>query len=307
MGAPWVGRYTPTSKIQITEHSGRVGAVDALNWVTIMAEGVKSNVPHQVWLHSNGKSVAHVIGTLKGIRKYIRSDIPLIFVFDGKFSSELRQMTDPNRSTENIPYPQDEFFKESFAKILDALGIPLIMKYPYDGEAGAAVLNRDNYVDFVLSNDWDTLLFGAEIQVQNFSGQGSEVLANRRALEIETGFSRAELVDIAILVGTDYNDGLQNVSAASAMDAIKMYGSVEAVYDRVDDPMPDIVDDVRDMYLNPPSFDGVDSPLLDNPPVPKPDLGSVRKILEEYQMPSKFIERELICLKRAVAKAGSTN
>lgn len=307
MGASWVGHFTPTSEIQITEHSGRVGAVDALNWVTKVTTGVKSGVPYQVWSHSSGESVAHVIGTLRGVRKYIRSDIPLIFVFDGEFSSAVRQMTDPHRSTESTPYPQNEFFRESMARVLDALGIPFTMGYPFDGEAGAAVLNREDYADFVLSNDWDTLLFGAEVQVLNFTGQGSEKLANLRALEVETGFSRSELVDIAILVGTDYNDGLQNVSAASAMDAIEMYGSLEAVYSRVDDPIPDIVDDLRDMFLNPPSFDGVDSPLLENPPVPKPDLNALETLLEKYEIPPEHINRELYHLKRSVDKTGSNN
>ncbi|WP_265112039.1 hypothetical protein [Halosolutus halophilus] len=307
MGAPWIERFAPTSEIQLTKHSGRVGAVDALNWVTKMATGVQSNVPSHMWSNSNGNGVAHVIGTISGVRKYIRSDIPLIFIYDGEFSSSVRQMTDPGRSTEATPYPQSRFFKESTAKILDALGIPFIKDYPFDGEAGAAVLNRDGYADFVLSNDWDTLLFGAEVQIRDFTGQGSEVLANRRALEAETGFSQKELVDIAILVGTDYNDGLQNVSAESAMDALEMYGSLEAVYDRVDDPMPEIVDDLRDLFLDPPCFEGIDSALLNDPPIPSPNLDTVEALLAEYGVPSQFINRELDYLERAVTHAESVS
>lgn len=300
MGAPWVGKLVPTSEIQLTDHAGRVGAVDALNWITKVMTGVKSDVPPQVWSREDGESVAHVIGTIRGVRKYVRARIPLIFVFDGEFSSAVRQMTDPARSTGGTPYPQDEFFRESMARALDALGIPFVEEYPFDGEAGAAVLNRDGYADFVLSDDWDTLLFGADMQVRNFTGPGSEELANRRALEAETGFSREELVDIAILVGTDYNDGLRNVSAESAMDALEMYGSLEAVYERVDDPLPDIVADLREMFLEPPSFDGITSSLLDDPPAPAPKLDVVEALLAEYEIPSQVIDRELRYLERAM-------
>jgi len=306
MGAPWVGQFAPTSDIQLTKHSGRVGAVDALNWVTEMSKGVQSNVPYHIWSNSDGNSVPHVIGTISGIRKYIRAEIPLIFVYDGEFSSSIRQITDPGRSTEDTPYPQNKFFKKSLARVLDALGVPFIKEYPFDGEAGAAVLDRDGYADFVLSNDWDALLFGAETQIRNFTGQGPEVLANRRALEAETGFSQAELVDVAILVGTDYNDGLQNVSAKSAMDALEMYGSIENIYERVSDPIPDIVDDLREMFLDPPSFDRVNSPLLDDPPTPRPKLDTVEALLTEYEVPSQFIDRELYHLERAMSHAELT-
>jgi len=213
-------------------------------------------------------------------------------------------MTDPERSTEETPYPQTEFFRESMTRVLDALGVPFV-EYPFDGEAGAAVLNRDGYADFVLSNDWDTLLYGAEIQVQNFTGRGPDKLVNRRALEAETGLSRSELVDVAILVGTDYNDGVQNMSAESAMDALDMYGSIESVYARASDPTPDILDDLRGLLLSPPSFERVDSPLLDDPPTPSPELEAVEALFAEYEMPPSVVDREVELLQRAISVAQS--
>jgi len=307
MGSSWISNHVPTSEVDLREHSGRVGAVDALNWVTIFATGVRQNVARQVWTDSEGNNVSHVIGVLRGIRKYIRAEIPLIFVYDGRFSSEIRQMTDPRRSTEEVPYPQTDFYKMSLARVLDALGIPCVMDYPFDGDAGAAVLNRDGYADFVLSNDWDPLLFGAEIQIRNFTGQGKEDLVNRRALEQETGFSRRELIDIAFLVGTDYNDGLHNVSSESAMDALKMYGSLEAVYDQRDDKLPEIVDDLREIFFEPPSFEGINSRLLNNPPVPNPDLSAVEALMKEYEIPPEYIDQELSELERAMNHNNSLN
>ncbi|WP_170831014.1 PIN domain-containing protein [Natronobacterium texcoconense] len=214
-------------------------------------------------------------------------------------------MTDPERSTEDTPYPQNEFFRESMAKTLDALDIPFVKEYPFDGEAGAAMLNREGYADFVLSDDWDALLYGAEIQIRGFTGQGPEELINRRALEAETEFSRRDLIDIAILVGTDYNDGLQNVSAESAMDALEMYGSLEAVYDRVNDRMPEIIYDLRDLYLDPPSFDGANLPILTDPPTPTPKLDTIESLLTEYEVPPQLIEQELSHLERALAHSKS--
>ncbi len=305
MGSSWISDHVPTSKVDLSNHSGRVGAVDALNWVTIFATGVRKNTKRGVWTDSNGNNVSHVIGVLRGIRKYIRAEIPLIFVYDGKFSSDIRQMTDPRRSHENTPYPQTEFYKMSLARVWDALGIPCVMDYPFDGDAGAAVLNREGYADFVLSNDWDPLLFGAEIQIRNFTGRGKEELVNRRALEEETGLSRKELIDVAFLVGTDYNDGLHNVSAESAFDALSMYGSLEAVYDQRGEDLPEIVDDLREMFFDPPSFEGINSTLLNDPPAPNPDLSAVEALMKEYEIPSQNINQELSALEQAMTHNSS--
>lgn len=307
MGADWIGDYAPVSEIDLRNHSQRVGAVDALNWVTTFATGVENGASSQVCRDSEGRSVSHILGALSGIRKYIRAEIPLIFVYDGKISSEIRQMTDPNRSTKDTPYPQTKFYKRSLTQVLDALGIPSVMDYPFDGDAGAAMLNSEGYADFVLSDDWDPLLFGAETQIRNFTGRDPEELVHRRALEQETGCSREELIDVAIIVGTDYNDGLRNMSAASAFDALSMYGSLEAVYDRRTEDLPEIVDDLRELFLQPPSFEGVNSTLLENPPIPNPDLSHLKTLMEEYEIPSERISEEISALERTMDRSSDPN
>jgi hypothetical protein len=42
MGADWIGDYAPISEIDLRNHSKRVGAVDALSWVTTFATGVEN-------------------------------------------------------------------------------------------------------------------------------------------------------------------------------------------------------------------------------------------------------------------------
>lgn len=296
--AAWVGRFAPVSEIDITNHSGRVAAVDALNWVTQLSTGVQSGTA-DTYIRSDGRNVAHVLGTIRGVRKYVRAAVPLVFVFDGAFSAEIRQWTDPNRQSDETPYPQQEFFQRSLQRTLDGLGVPYV-EYPFDGEAGAASLNRCGYADFVLSNDWDALLYGAEVLVRNFTGSDPEELANLRGLLAEHGITREELIDIAIVVGTEYNDGLNGISAESALDGLRMYGSLEELQARADGSLLDPLDELRELMRDPPPIDPRECGLPEPAPPPDPRLEALERALRDCEVPPPLIDEELRHLERAV-------
>jgi len=88
-----------------------------------------------------------------------------------------------------------------------------------EGEAEAAfmVQNKDAYA--AGSQDYDAMLFGAPLVVRNLAvtgkrklpGKGVYVEMKPEIIDLEDGLkkleiSREQLVDIAILVGTDYNE-----------------------------------------------------------------------------------------------------
>ena len=122
------------------------------------------------------------------------------------------------------------------------MGIPYIQA-PAEGEAQAAYVAKKGDAWGVGSQDYDSLLFGAPRLVRNLTITGKRKLPGRdvyveilpEIIELDAllrtlKITREQLVDIAILIGTDYNpDGVEGVGPKTAYQLIKRYGSLEKV------------------------------------------------------------------------------
>jgi flap endonuclease-1 len=121
------------------------------------------------------------------------------------------------------------------------MGVPWVQA-PGEGEAQAAHLIQQNDAWAVASQDFDSLLFGAPTLVRNLAITGRRKLPGKdvyiqvkpeiiRLDEVlkELGIARKQLVDIGILVGTDYNQGIKGIGPKKALGLVKKYGSMEKI------------------------------------------------------------------------------
>jgi len=155
-------------------------------------------------------------------------------------------------------------------RLLDAMGIPWI-DAPSEGEAQASVMASEGTVDGVASQDHDSLLFGAPLLVRNVTISGKRRLPSKNvfidvepetiSLSVTLGelkLTREQLIDLGILVGTDFNpDGFKGVGPARALKFLRTYGSLERIEPlreelaRIDYPA------IRKIFLSPPADRGV--------------------------------------------------
>jgi len=118
--------------------------------------------------------------------------------------------------------------------------------------------------DAVSSQDFDCLLFGAPVLVRNVAITGKRKMPGKQKwvnisperIILEDVLStheitREQLVDIAILVGTDFNKGVKGIGPKTALKLIKKYGRIEEVLRAEDISELDNVDEVRDIFLHP--------------------------------------------------------
>ncbi|TAJ44521.1 flap endonuclease-1 [Methanofollis fontis] len=153
----------------------------------------------------------------------------------------------------------DDAIIASSERLLDLMGIPWCVA-PSEGEAQAAYMAMQGDVSAAASQDYDALLFGAPSLVRNLTVSGKRRFRGRtvvvRPERIElaavlNGLSldREQLVEIAILVGTDFNPGIRGVGAKTALKIVGK-GEFEKVLEEKApefDPEP-----VRSFFLNPP-------------------------------------------------------
>ena len=147
-------------------------------------------------------------------------------------------------------------------KLLDLLGIPWF-DAPSEGEAQVAYLIESNKVDYGASQDFDTILFGAKNFVRNLT------LSNRRKLPKQNkwvavtpeiidvdlslsklGLSREQLVDVSILMGTDFNSGIDGIGPKRGVKLVRECGNAEKALEKLDKKI-DNLDEIRELFLNP--------------------------------------------------------
>ena len=236
---------------------------------------------------SNGKVTSHLIGLLTRTSRLV-TDYSLrpVFVFDGrpnplkKRTIEARRMVQEKARTEYIQAIAARDYSRAWSKVVmtgrvtseilaDAKRLLSLMGIPWlealeDGEAQASFMAAKGDVWAVGSKDYDCLLFGAPILARYLTLTGREYLPSKKtsrplipelvklADNLEAlGITREQLVDVALLVGTDFNDGVMGVGPKKGLAMVKKYGQAEKFPDEIRRELPENLDQVRNIFLHP--------------------------------------------------------
>jgi flap endonuclease-1 len=158
---------------------------------------------------------------------------------------------------------KDEMVEDS-KQLLSLMGIPWIQA-PSEGEAQAAFMVSRGDLWSAASQDYDALLFGTPRLVRNLTISGRRKLPKRNAyVEIEPEYielqnmltelniSRNQLIDVAILLGTDFNPGgVKGIGPKKALKMIKDSNTLEKIITKLDFENPEKIMEIRDIFLNP--------------------------------------------------------
>ena len=112
------------------------------------------------------------------------------------------------------------------------------------------------------SLDFDSLLFGAPKLVRNMTITGrrkvpgkdiyrdvkTEMIESKEFLE-ELGITREQLVDMCILMGTDFNTGISGIGPKKGLKLIKDHGDIEGALKHLGQEIPEY-QEVRDIFLH---------------------------------------------------------
>jgi flap endonuclease-1 len=150
----------------------------------------------------------------------------------------------------------------SSRRLLELMGVPWF-EAPSEGEAEAARMVARGLVTYAVSQDYDALLFGAPDLARNITISGRRRLRGRtitvepERLRLEEvleglGITREQLIEVAILIGTDFNSGILGVGPKTALKIVREGKFEETVAERMPglDPAP-----IRSFFLQPPTTD----------------------------------------------------
>jgi flap endonuclease-1 len=147
--------------------------------------------------------------------------------------------------------------------MLTLLGIPSVQA-PEEGEAQAAHIARKGDVWAANSRDYDSVLFGAPRLVRYVTISGQEFLPSTGSsrplipelIELQElldtlSITREQLVDLAILVGTDFNTGIKGIGPKTGLKLIKKHERLENFPKDYEDQLPSDIQEVRRIFLQP--------------------------------------------------------
>jgi flap endonuclease-1 len=273
-----------SSPIMISELSGKVIAIDAYNTIYQFLATIRG-ITGELLTNNNGEVTSHLSGLFYRNVNLLAEDIKLIYIFDGKPSplkskeidrrrqvkqdalNKYQEAITAGRFEDARKYGQatsvltDKMVEES-KMILTLLGIPYIQA-PSEGEAAAAQLTQSNIAFACASQDYDSLLFGAKRLIRNLAISGKRKVPNRNVyvdiepeiieqqqLLNETGLNLEQLVDIGILIGTDFNPGgIPGIGPKTALKLVREHNKLEKI-EKIEASLANIpYKEIREVFL----------------------------------------------------------
>ena len=256
-------------EITFDDLGGKVLAVDTYNLLYQFLTSIRMR-DGSLLQDSKGRVVSHLQGLLSRTAILLEKNIRPVFVFDGKPPVLKEQERLARRKTKEQAEQAFELARErgdeeemkkyasmgtrltpdiiaSAQELIRALGCPIVLA-PSEGEAQAAYLVMQGDAFAAVSQDFDSLLFGAERLVRNFSAAGKRKKANSLsyvtvkpelislAETLNTlGIDREGLIVLGMLAGTDYNKGgIRGLGPKKALKAVKeAQGDWDALFEKV--------------------------------------------------------------------------
>ncbi|NJE25263.1 flap endonuclease-1 [Thermococcus sp. MV5] len=283
MGVP-IGELVSKKELELENLNGRKVAIDAFNAIYQFLSTIRQRDGTPL-MDSKGRITSHLSGLFYRTINLAEAGIKPVYVFDGKppefKKKELEKRAEAREEArekwelalargdleEAKKYAQraskvNELLIEDAKKLLELMGIPWVQA-PSEGEAQAAYMASKGDVWASASQDYDSLLFGTPKLVRNLTITGRRKLPGKDVyIEVKPELilledvlnglklTREKLIELAILVGTDYNPGgIKGLGPKKALEIVRHSKDPLLKYQKTSD-----VDlyAIKEFFLNPP-------------------------------------------------------
>ena len=238
----------------------KVLVVDAPMWLYQFLSSIRQR-DGSLLTDSNGNVTSHLIGLSARISNLIQQDIKLAFVFDGE-PPKLKHLTlekrkeiklEAEKKFKQAKEKADEELMKKYAartsrltqemieeakKLVGAFGLPVI-EAPSEAEAQASFIVKNADAFALATNDADAMLFEAPKIIRNLSMAGKKKRKDKLSYDIinpdlidlhdnleHLGINQEQLIALAMLIGTDYNNGgIKGTGPKTALKLVKEYGT----------------------------------------------------------------------------------
>ena len=273
MGVKFKDIVSP-EEISLKDLEGRTVAIDAYNTIYQFLSGIRQRDGSPL-MDQNGNVTSHLSGILYRTASIVDKGIKPIYVFDGDSSEhkaktleqrkaikeEAMEKWEEAKAAGNIEEARkfairtsrmSPYILESSKKLLEYMGIPYVQAKG-EGEAQGAYMVEQGDAWAVASQDYDCLRFGAPRIIRNLTLSGG--LSNLEYLELQKvlediDLTREQLIDVALMVGTDFNEGIHGIGAKTGLKLIRNNSLEDILVQKGITEVNVEPDELRDIFLN---------------------------------------------------------
>jgi len=300
--------------------SGSVVAVDAHNWLYRYLTTTVKWTNDAVYTTADGTEVANLVGVVQGLPKFFEHDLTPVFVFDGAVT-DLKADEVERRREQREQYEADleearergdaiavarlesrtqrltDTIVETTRELLSLLDVPVV-DAPAEGEAQCAHMARREVVDYAGTEDYDALLFGAPLTLRQLTSKGDPELMDLEATLSKHDLTWEQLVDAAILCGTDFNEGITGIGPKTAVSLLGEHGDLWGVLNARDEHIEG-ADRIRELFLDPAVTDvDVDTDV-------GPDVAAAREyVVETWDVDPEEVARGFERIEASMVQTG---
>ncbi|XP_068642422.1 DNA repair protein UVH3 isoform X2 [Aristolochia californica] len=194
-----------------TFHSDIVSEIDEVSKSGHQFNEDKPPLPYDLQFEIEGSLEAHLDEEIVHLRQ------------------EREVLGDERRKLErNAESVSSEMFTEC-QELLQMFGLPYIIA-PMEAEAQCAYMELANMVDGVVTDDSDVFLFGARSVYKNIFDDRKYVETYfMKDIESELGLSREKLIRMALLLGSDYTEGVSGIGIVNAIEVVNAFPEEEGL------------------------------------------------------------------------------
>ena len=280
-----LGDIVKATPKKIEDFRGKVVAIDAFNTLYQFLAIIRQ--PDGTPLKDRrGEVTSHLSGLLYRTANLVQSGISPVFVFDGE-PPKLKAKTIKDRA--EVKQRAEREWKEALEegdlqkarskamqtsrltaemvdqskRLIELMGLPTVQA-PGEGEAQASAMAAKGDVFAAASQDYDSLLFGAPTLIRNLTITGRRKLPRKNVyvdvepeqVELDStlsslGITREQLIDMGVLIGTDFNEGVRGVGPKKALNLMKECGTLERAMEKLGIQIENAME-IRQIFLKPP-------------------------------------------------------
>ncbi|MBW2971087.1 flap endonuclease-1, partial [Candidatus Woesearchaeota archaeon] len=258
MGTDFKGLIEP-KEVSFEELENKILVVDSFNVLYQFLSSIRQ-ADGTLLSDSHGNVTSHLVGLFSRTVRLMSYRIKPVFVFDGKaprlkskererrkeIKQEARAKLEIARQEKDIAAMRkyaartsklsDEMVEEA-KKLIELLGCPVVLALS-EGEAQAAHFVRKGDGFAVVSQDYDSLLYGAPLVVRNLTLSSRKKQRDRLSYEainpelvsledtLKTlKLSQEQLIALAMLIGTDFNvGGIKGIGPKKGYKLVQKHG-----------------------------------------------------------------------------------
>lgn len=275
-----------SNPIRISELVGKVVAVDAFNVIYQFLATIRGPTG-ELLTNIQGEPTSHLSGLFYRNINFLCDGVKLVYIFDGKphelktkeierrkkvkeeafekynLALEEGRIDDAKKFSQGTSVLSSNMIEES-KYLLSLMGIPYINAVS-EGEATAALLSKKDLAYSSVSQDYDSILFGAKRLIRNLTISGKRKIPNRNVyvdivpeiIEYDqvltiNNITHEQLIDIGILIGTDFNpNGFSGIGPKNALKLIQKYKKLEEI-DKIKEELSNTpYNEIREIFLHP--------------------------------------------------------